>query len=76
MWWHHFFGGGWGVVGGIFMIVLWAGLIALLVWGVMKISKSGGGGESKKEPMDIAKERYAKGEITKEEFEQIKKDLK
>ena len=62
------------------MVLLWVGLIALLVWVVMKIVKSssngGGGGESRKDAMDIARERYAKGEISKEEFEQIKQDLK
>ncbi len=69
------FGAGWWWgFGGVFMILFWVGLIVLIVWGVIKLSKGGETG-SKKEPLDIAKERYAKGEISKEEFEQIKKDL-
>lgn len=65
------FGGGW-------MIIVWVVIIGLIVWGVIALvrhtgplSESG----SNRAPLDIAKERYAKGEITKEEFERIKKDL-
>ena len=68
------FGVGWWAFGGIFMILFWVGLIVLVVWGVFKIGKSSGTA-SKKDALDIARERYAKDEISKEEFEQIKKDL-
>ena len=71
--------GGWWAFGGFFMILLWVGLIILIAWVGMKIvkgsSNGGGGSESKSNALDIARERYAKGEISKEEFEQIKKDL-
>jgi putative membrane protein len=79
MMWDWGAGWGWGALGGISMVLLWIGLIILIVWVVMKVIKSSsngtGGGESGKEALDIVKKRYAKGEISKEEFEQIKKDL-
>ncbi len=56
------------------MILFWGGLIALIIWGVTRLSRRGDS-TPKHGPLDIAKERYAKGEISREEFEQLKKDL-
>jgi putative membrane protein len=58
----------------VVMLVFWIGVIILIVWGVNKLIKSGRS-ENRSNPLDIARERYARGEISKEEFEQIKKDL-
>ena len=74
MWYMHDFGGGWMVFEAILVVVFWGGVIALVVWGIKKLAgRSGSSGRTS--PMDIARERYAKGEISKEQFEQIKKDL-
>lgn len=57
-----------------FMLLFGTGFIVLIIWAVKKLGK-GDDSATKSGPLDIAKERYAKGEITKEEFQQIKKDL-
>jgi putative membrane protein len=78
MWEMHEGMGWWMVFGGILMVLFWAGIIGLVVWGVAKLAgyqNSGAAPAKKGGALDIAKERYAKGEISKEQFEQLMKDL-
>jgi putative membrane protein len=66
----------WMIFGGVLMIIFWVGVIWLVVWGVRKIARGSDGTSSgTRSALDIARERYARGEITKEQFEQYKKDL-
>ena len=60
--------------GWVFMVVFWV----LVVWGIIAFIQwaTKQGSEKKESPaMALLKERYAKGEIKKEEFETTKKDL-
>ncbi len=67
---------GWGMgFGWIFMIVFWALVIMGVVYLVQIATRSGKTPGQKETPLDILKKRYAKGEITKEEFERMKDDL-
>jgi putative membrane protein len=79
MWWYMNDGWGWWMVfGGIWMLLFWIAIIWLVVWAVRSLVRHRepkGGASEKHDPLDIAKERYAKGQISKEEFDQIKKDL-
>lgn len=79
--WGNMWGGGFGF-GWVFMLVFWG----LVIWGIFALVRGAGSygccgrghGEYKqgeKTSLDILKERYAKGEITKEEFELKKKNL-
>jgi len=73
--WHYPEGMGWWMAfGGAWMFLFWGGLIALLVWGISKLTGNREA-DPKNNPVSIAKERYAKGEISREEFEQLKKDI-
>ena len=78
MWWHWGlgFGAGWAILGAIVMVIFWVIVIWLIVWAVRGATRRGYTGPAgSKTPLDIAKERYAKGEITREQFEEIKKNL-
>lgn len=69
-------GGGFGF-GWIFMLLFW-GLVIWVIFALIRgFSGHGncGHGQGEKKALDILKERYAKGEIGKEEFDAKKKDL-
>ncbi len=69
--------GGWGMgFGWIFMILFWGlilvGIVALVRW---FSDQSFARGSRGKTALEILQERYARGEIKKEEFEQMKRDI-
>ncbi|MBD3276445.1 MAG: SHOCT domain-containing protein [Candidatus Marinimicrobia bacterium] len=70
---HQMWGPGW--YGWIFWVVI----IGLIIWAIIAMTNRGtredhtvGGSES---ALDILKKRYAEGKISKEEFEEKKRDL-
>jgi len=66
---------GWGMgFGWIFMIIFWGLVILGIVYLIQVVSK-GTKKEDTETPLDILKKRYAKGEITKEEYQKRKDDL-
>ena len=73
--------GSWGMgwFGGIFMVVFWililVGLVFVIRWLLQATSKKGDSGQNGSRAMGILKERYARGEIDKAQFEAMKRDL-
>ena len=63
----------WGL-GSLFSVLFWIFFIVLII-AIIKRVKHGGYGWRMDNSINIIKERYAKGEITKEQFELMKKDL-
>jgi putative membrane protein len=71
--------GGWGGwLFGLFGLLVLAGVVLLVVWAVRAMSGSAhhqAGTPSGEDACSIAKVRFAKGEITKEQYEEICKTL-
>ena len=72
--------------GGLMMIIVWGGLLALVFLAIRAFTKNGnlfgqftGGSDRASTPaqtsIEILKARYAKGEVTKEQYETMRQDL-
>jgi putative membrane protein len=72
-------GYGFNPIGMIFSLVFWAliigGVVLLVVWLARNAGRTALGTSGSESPLEILKARYAKGEITKEQFDAIKRDL-
>ena len=69
---------GWGMgFGFIFMLLFWGlailGIVALIRWLITQSSSNRSSRD--KSPLEVVQERYARGEIDREEYEQKKRDL-
>ena len=54
----------------LWIIVCWVAFILFIVWLLNKSRES-----EERTPLEIIKKRYAKGELTKRQFEDMKKEI-
>ncbi len=79
MMWPYGYSGGWGwmVFGWFMMVVFWvlvvAGAVAVIRWASARGTASRTG--SPETPVEILRRRYAAGELTKEQFEAMKRNV-
>ena len=71
---------GFGGFGLLFMLLFWGALIALAVWAITALFPSGRQEQSAPANQNLTARqildtRYARGEITREEYELMKQDL-
>lgn len=66
--WNMMYGFGWS--GMLLVTVFWIAIIWLIIWIIQQITKS------KESATEILEKRYAKGEISKKEYLEIKKTLR
>ncbi len=73
--------GGWGRLGVLLTLLFWLLVIGGGIWLIVTLTRRGsaittlGPGGTAQTPLDILKMRYARGEINKEQFEEMKRDL-
>jgi putative membrane protein len=72
--WHDM---GWGMMG--LGWLFWIIILAVIIWAVIRFTgttrSSSAHIPGNETPLEILKKRYARGEITKPQFDEMKKDL-
>jgi putative membrane protein len=80
-WGMHMMWGSWGIGMMIMMFLFWAAIIVGIVFLIRWLITAGSPGQramsghGPETALDILKKRYARGEISKQEFDEIRQDL-
>jgi putative membrane protein len=68
--------------GALLMLLFWGGVIALAYWAVRALLRQGRArrepqwqDRQREKPLDILQQRYARGELTREEYQSMRRDL-
>jgi len=72
MWEMHDGMGWWMIFAGVWMLIFWGVVIAGLAWAIGSFNPRPGVRDS---ALEIARQRYARGEISQEEFQRLTRDL-
>lgn len=84
MWPGHGWGFDWGMMmlGGLLMLLFWGGVIFLIIVAIRTLTRPGQPGAAGDRfstdihtPLEILQERYARGEITREQYLEMRRDL-
>jgi putative membrane protein len=67
--------GAWGIVMMLMMLVFWGAVIVGIVLAIRWLVNQGKEAHPTDAALDILRQRYARGDISKEEFEAKKRDL-
>ncbi|MCL5959475.1 MAG: SHOCT domain-containing protein, partial [Chloroflexi bacterium] len=69
----------WGIIMGIVMLLFWVliigGIVLLVVWLVRQGQPAAAGPAGGRGALEILKERYARGEITREQYDEMRRDI-
>lgn len=67
--------GAFGLIGLLFNALVIVGIVVLVVWAVRRFSSRNGQPAAVQSPREILQARYARGEITREQYQQMLSDL-
>ena len=68
--------GWWMALGMLSMVVFWGVVIGLVVWTVNRLAGGPQRPRDQETPLEIARQRLARGEITREQYEELRQALR